>query len=100
MESVPFAHQQDLTLQACKEFYFNVVNIAHFNEVDYIFGVVCTSVRPSFCLSIQCTTGNFCQWKGLTGTVLSILENLRVKSEGHQMTRYGQKCSFGAFTLS
>ena len=29
--------------------------------------------------------GMFCQWKKLTGTVLSISEKLRVKSEGHQM---------------
>ena len=39
---------------------------------------------------------NFCQSKRLTGTVLSISENLRAKDQGHQMTKYGQKCSFGA----
>ena len=43
--------------------------------------------------------GNFCQWKRLAGTVLNISENLRVKSEGHQVTKYGQKCSFGAITI-
>ena len=34
-----------------------------------------------------------------TGTVLSISEILRVKSEGDQMTKYRQIRSFGAITL-
>ena len=40
----------------------------------------------------------FYQQKRLTGVVLSISENLRVKGEGHHMTKYGQKYSFGATT--
>ena len=33
---------------------------------------------------------NSCQWKRLTGAVLCISENYRVKSEGHQITKCGQ----------
>ena len=31
-----------------------------------------------------------------TGTVLNISENWRVKNQDHQITKHGQKCSFGA----
>ena len=37
----------------------------------------------------------FVNGKYLLGQCLSISENLRVKSEDHQMTKYGLKCSFG-----
>ena len=46
---------------------------------------------------IQCTRWHFfVNGKNFTGTVLSIAENLRVISEGHHMTKYGRKRSFGA----
>ena len=40
--------------------------------------------------------GNYCQRKRPTEGVLSVPENLRVKS--YQITKYGHKCSFGAIT--
>ena len=37
--------------------------------------------------AFRCTRCNFCQWKKLTGAVLSISENLRVKGQSHPMTK-------------
>ena len=42
---------------------------------------------------------NFFQWKRPIGAVISISANFRVKNQGHQTTKYGQKCSFGAIVL-
>ena len=53
------------------------------NGQNYSFG----SITP-----FKVPVGNFCQWQRHTQTVLRISEKLIVKSEGHQMTKYGQKC--------
>ena len=50
--------------------------------------------------SFSVAGGIFCQWKRISKTVLSISENLRVKSKGHQITIYGYNWSYAAITLS
>ena len=39
------------------------------------------------------------QSKKLTGAVLSISENLRVKGQGHHMSEYGQNLKFKSYQL-
>ena len=52
-------------------------------------------------IPFKCTRYNFCQWKTMTGSMLSIAEKLRWKSQhqGHQMTKYGQKRQFWGYNI-
>ena len=49
-----------------------------------------TVLEPQLHSNIADYDGNFCHSEKLIGAMLCIFENLRVRSQGHQIREYGQ----------